>query len=76
MNRVQTNTPRNKKGKSHYLYTISDKDIAKTAGVSVGAVVAARFRKQLTDLRSIILWVNLHKLVREMKERDITCLKW
>lgn len=57
-----------KKGMPRKVYSYTDRDIARIAGVSIGALRLAKFRKKLVpnDLRSVVVYVMEHWL-KKMK---------
>jgi adenine-specific DNA methylase len=55
---------RMKKGETKKIYTYTDRDIARVAGVSIGAVRVAKARKKIlaNDLRSASVYIIEHWL--------------
>jgi len=55
---------RMKKGETKKIFTYTDRDIARVAGVSMGAVRVARTRRKIlaNDLRSVSVYILEHWL--------------
>jgi len=53
-----------KKGETKKIYTYTDRDIARVAGVSIGAVRVAKVRRKIlaNDLRSVSVYIIEHWL--------------
>jgi hypothetical protein len=53
-----------KKGETKKIFTYTDRDIARVAGVSMGAVRVARTRRKIlaNDLRSVSVYILEHWL--------------
>jgi hypothetical protein len=53
-----------KEGKPKKIYTYTDRDVARAAGVSIGAVRVARARRKIvaSDLRSVSVYIIEHWL--------------
>jgi adenine-specific DNA methylase len=52
------------KGETKKIYTYTDRDIARVAGVSIGAVRVAKVRRKIlaNDLRSVSVYIIEHWL--------------
>jgi hypothetical protein len=59
-----------KKDKSRKIYTYSERDIARVAGVSIGAVRVAKVRKKMVpnDLRSVAVYIVEHWLKKMLRK--------
>ena len=59
-----------KKGKARKIYTYTERDIARVAGVSVGAVRVAKARRKMmpNDLRSVAVYVVEHWLRKMLRK--------
>jgi adenine-specific DNA methylase len=55
---------RMEKGETKKIYTYTDRDIARVAGVSIGAVRVAKVRRKIlaNDLRSVSVYIIEHWL--------------
>jgi hypothetical protein len=62
-----------KKGIPKSVYTYSDRDIAKVAGVSIGAMRVAKARRKITpkDLRSVTFYIMEHWLKSMQKKGKV-----
>jgi adenine-specific DNA methylase len=64
---------RMKKGETKKIYTYTDRDIARVAGVSIGAVRVAKVRRKIlaNDLRSVSVYIIEHwlKTMQRKSER-------
>ena len=61
-----------KKGEVKKIYTYTERDIARAAGISIGALRVAKVRRKITpnDLRSVAIYIVEHQLRRvKMKGR-------
>lgn len=60
-----------KKGEPKKIYTYTDRDIARVAGVSIGAVRVAKVRRKIlaNDLRSVSVYIIEHWL-KTMQRKD------
>jgi len=58
------------KGKSRKIYTYTERDIARVAGVSVGAVRVAKARGKMmpNDLRSVAVYIVEHWLKKMLRK--------
>lgn len=58
------------KGKSRKIYTYTERDIARVAGVSIGAVRVAKVRKKMVpnDLRSVAVYIVEHWLKKMLRK--------
>jgi len=59
-----------KKGKPKRIYTYTERDIARVAGVSIGALRVAKVRRKIVprDLRSVAVYIIEHWL-RKMQRK-------
>ncbi len=59
-----------KKGKSRKIYTYTERDIARVAGVSIGAVRVAKARRKMmpNDLRSVAVYIVGHWLKKMLRK--------
>jgi hypothetical protein len=60
-----------KKGKPKRIYTYTERDIARVAGVSIGALRVAKVRRKIVphDIRSVAVYIIEHWL-RKMERKS------